>query len=324
MLAIVDLESGILIDPRLGKNDLKVAFALSSFADSKTGECFPSRAALAETTNISVNDVSAATRRLVSCGYLVKTLYKGMSTQYKVLITGIKKDSKKADPLVKKGGVRKTDPSVKKGPPQNDPYLFSGGVDADPSGISGGDPSGISGGVIYNTNRTTQLTNKKLKQKDWASMSFPKFRDQKDRPDYSERFDSLWRRYRKACEEIGPSVIGDKLTAWFRYLQAQQRFTVQEISLATRPYVAAKRQAQQTLAHLSTFLNNLDGLEQYLEEATEKADNANHEKAVPVSTPEPDLSARFGTPASAGDREADNSGGENRAGIGAVPSTADG
>ena len=58
MFAMMDLDTGFLCDPRLGKRDLKVLIALCAHADRQDGGCFPSRKRISEITGLLEESLS--------------------------------------------------------------------------------------------------------------------------------------------------------------------------------------------------------------------------------------------------------------------------
>lgn len=75
------------LDDRLSKTDLRVLGAILSFADKKTGLCWPKREQLAERCGLSLPKISTATTSLVSLGWLEKEGDGGRSrsVHYKVI-----------------------------------------------------------------------------------------------------------------------------------------------------------------------------------------------------------------------------------------------
>ena len=85
MKAFFDNETEILKDPRIGKRDIKVYLALILHADSKTGECWPSRSRISKLTGIHESHVSSSTNRLVEFGYIQKRHTSGKSNKYRIV-----------------------------------------------------------------------------------------------------------------------------------------------------------------------------------------------------------------------------------------------
>ena len=120
-------------------------------------------------------------------------------------------------------------------------------------------------------------------------MSFNKFKTLKSRPEFSEEFISVYKRYRKASSELD-SEVGGKLQGFFRYLiLIDLGFRHTDITASIRRYVESKRKSGMTMAHLSTVLNDPDLLRQHLED--EKDDT--NQKSQKVEVEIPDFSARF-------------------------------
>ena len=85
MFALIDFESGLLTDKRLGIRELKVYIVLAGHADKKTRMCWPSRKRISDLTGIHPSNVSVATRKLEECGYLEKRINSGGANHYKLL-----------------------------------------------------------------------------------------------------------------------------------------------------------------------------------------------------------------------------------------------
>lgn len=85
LFSIMPIEA--FLDDRLSKTDLRVLGAILSFADKKTGLCWPKREQLAERCGLSLPKISTATTSLVSLGWLEKEGDGGRSrsVHYKVI-----------------------------------------------------------------------------------------------------------------------------------------------------------------------------------------------------------------------------------------------
>ena len=84
MFAMMDLDTGFLNDPRLGKRDLKVLIALCAHADRQDGGCFPSRERISEITGLHLSKISPATRKLEELRYIRKFFSKA-GNRYQVI-----------------------------------------------------------------------------------------------------------------------------------------------------------------------------------------------------------------------------------------------
>ena len=81
MFALIDFESGLLTDKRLGIRELKVYIVLAGHADKKTRICWPSRKRISDLTGIHPSNVSVATRKLEKFGYIEKEEFFFLTTK---------------------------------------------------------------------------------------------------------------------------------------------------------------------------------------------------------------------------------------------------
>ena len=247
MFALIDFESGLLTDKRLGIRELKVYIVLAGHADKKTRMCWPSRKRISDLTGIHPSNVSVATRKLEKFGYIEKEEFFGRVNRYRVL-----------EPLVNSTPVSDKLRVSKQLLPtsQNDTGVLS---------------------------KTTTLNIPKTKKEHtkyrvWSDISWAKFKEIKNRPEYSKEFDEIWKFYRRACSSNN-STEGNKLAAWFYYLRLAERDISENcIMIATKVCIEKKQKAGEKLAHLSTFLNQPELIDQYLNEKKEHESKASSAK----------------------------------------------
>ena len=247
MFAIIHLENGLLKDKRLGIRELKVFIALAGHADKETRKCWPSRKRISELTGIHVSNVSVATRKLKKFGYIEKEEFFGRVNRYRIL-----------EPLVNSTPVSdKLRVSKQLLPPsQNDTGVLS-----------------------KTTTLNIPITKQEhTKNRVWSDISFSKFKEIKDRPEYSKEFDEIWRIYKKACSR-NSSTEGNKLAAWFYCLQLIEKdITQNKIMIAMKVCIEKKEKAEQKLAHFSTFLNQPELIDQYFNEKEERQSKSSSAK----------------------------------------------
>jgi len=247
LFAIIHLENGLLKDKRLGIRELKVFIALAGHADKETRKCWPSRKRISELTGIHVSNVSVATRKLKKFGYIEKEEFFGRVNRYRIL-----------EPLVNSTPVSdKLRVSKQLLPPsQNDTGVLS-----------------------KTTTRNIPITKQEhTKNRFWADISFSKFKEIKNRPEYSKEFDEIWKFYQRACSSNN-STEGNKLAAWFYYLKLTERdISENRIMIATKVCIEKKQKADEKLAHFSTFLNQPELIDQYFNEKEERQSKSSSAK----------------------------------------------
>ena len=169
MKAILDLNTGFLSDKRLGKRELKVLIAIAAHKDHDTNECWPSRTRLSELTGIHKVNISTSTSKLVELGYLKKKVRKGRSNIYQVL---------QPEANLKQVSIPK---QVSKVIPRSSHFDTGQGIKTD----------------TYNKPVTDQ---EQTKAEKWSQITFARFKKLKNKPDYSEEFNGIWKNYKLACE----------------------------------------------------------------------------------------------------------------------------
>ena len=235
MIAILDLNTGFLSDKRLGKRELKVLIAIAAHKDHDTNECWPSRTRLSELTGILEVNISTSTSKLVELGYLKKKVRKGRSNIYQVLQpeANLKQVSKPKQ--------------VSKEIPRSSHFETGQGIKTD----------------TYNKPVTDQ---EQTKAEKWSQITFAGFKKLKNKPDYSEEFNGIWKNYKMSCANNN-SEEGSKLYAWFCMLQRlDSGLDRVQIELALKAYVVKKTKVGFKLAHLSTVLNEQELINQYIDE----------------------------------------------------------
>ena len=167
MKAILDLNTGFLSDKRLGKRELKVLIAIAAHKDQDTNECWPSRTRLSELTGILEVNISTSTSKLVELGYLKKKVRKGRSNIYQVLQpeADLKQVSKPKQ--------------VSKEIPSSSHFETGQGIKTD----------------THNKPVTDQ---EQTKAEKWSQMTIGRFKKLKNKPDYSEEFNGIWKNYKMA------------------------------------------------------------------------------------------------------------------------------
>ena len=229
MIAILDLNTGFLSDNRLGKRELKVLIAIAAHKDHDTNECWPSRTRLSELTGIHKVNISTSTSKLVELGYLKKKIRKGRSNIYQVL-----------QPEDNLKQVSKQIPTSS--------YFETGG------------------GIKTDTHNKPVTDQEQTKAEKWSQITFARFKKLKNKPDYSEEFNGIWKNYKLACENNN-SEGGSKQHAWFCMLQRlDSGLDRVQIELVLKAYVLKKTKVGFKLAHLSTVLNEQELINQYLDE----------------------------------------------------------
>ena len=227
----MDLNTGFLSDKRLGKRELKVLIAIAAHKDQDTNECWPSRSRLSELTGILEVNISTSTSKLVELGYLKKKVRKGRSNIYQVIRreTDLKQVSKSKQ-------VSKQIVILKRAKYQTD---------------------------THNKPVTDQEQTKTVK---WSQITFDRFKQLKNKPEYSEEFNGIWRNYKLSCANNN-SIEGSKLYAWFCMLQRlDSGLDKVQIELALKVYITKITKLRSKLMHLSTFLNGEELINQYLDE----------------------------------------------------------
>ena len=240
MKAFFDNETEILKDPRIGKRDIKVYLALILHADSKTGECWPSRSRISKLTGIHESHVSSSTNRLVEFGYIQKRHTSGKSNKYRIV-----------KPVSKTAPVSKSVPVAK----------------SVPTGIQNGYQP-VSKTATQNKPITDQEQTNRRK---WCEYTYERFRKLNSKPGYSEDFQAIWKSYKSSCSQ-NKSEEGNKHRAWFCFLQrVDEGFESSVITEAINAYVRKKTKAESKQAHLSTLLNDPELIEQFHEEIKDEA-----------------------------------------------------
>lgn len=271
-------ETDILLDSRLSKNDIKVMIVLSAHANND-GVCWPSRQRIADKSGIFISNITPILNRLRDYGHIEIQPSTGHSNRYKLL-------------QYQPPEVKKDDVLLESNKPQEKGLLETN---------KGGLLESSKGGLLepnnhnYVYNYTNNYKNKKTPQSvsktpiEWKRMSFNKFKSHKSKPEFTDEFNSIWKRYKKACSELD-SETGGKLQAFFRFLVLKELgFLVNDITLSLRKYVESKRKSRMTMAHLSTVLNDPDLIRQFLEDET----NDHDEKIPEIKVEIPDFSTRF-------------------------------
>ena len=235
MKAILDLKTGFLRDKRLGKRELKVLIAIAAHKDQETNECWPSRARLSDLTGILEVNISTSTSKLVELGYLKKKVRKGRSNIYQVL---------QPEANLKQVSIPK---QVSKVIPRSSHFDTGQGIKTD----------------TYNKPVTDQ---EQTKAEKWSQITFARFKKLKNKPDYSEEFNGIWKNYKLACENNN-SEGGSKQHAWFCMLQRlDSGLDRVQIQLVLKAYIAKKTKVGFKLKHLSSFLNEEELIYQILDE----------------------------------------------------------
>ena len=229
MKAILDLNTGFLSDKRLGKRELKVLIAIAAHKDHDTNECWPSRTRLSELTGILEVNISTSTSKLVELGYLKKRIRNGRSNIYQVL-----------QPEADLKQVSKEIPSSSH---------FETGQ-----------------GIKTDTHNKPVTDQEQTKAEKWSQITFARFKKLKNKPDYSEEFNGIWKNYKLACENNN-SEGGSKQHAWFCMLQRlDSGLDRVQIQLVLKAYIAKKTKVGFKLKHLSSFLNEEELIYQILDE----------------------------------------------------------
>ena len=235
MKAILDLNTGFLSAKRLGKRELKVLIAIAAHKDHDTNECWPSRTRLSELTGILEVNISTSTSKLVELGYLKKKIRKGRSNIYQVL--------QPEDDLKQVSKPKQVSKEI----PSSSHFETGQGIKTD----------------THNKPVTDQ---EQTKAEKWSQITFARFKKLKNKPDYSEEFNGIWKNYKLACENNN-SEGGSKQHAWFCMLQRlDSGLDRVQIELALKAYVVKKTKVGFKLAHLSTVLNEQELINQYLDE----------------------------------------------------------
>ena len=156
MKAILDLNTGFLSDKRLGKRELKVLIAIAAHKDQDTNECWPSRSRLSELTGILEVNISTSTSKLVELGYLKKKIRKRRSNIYQVL------------------------------QPEDDLKQVS-------KEISSSSYFETGGGIKTDTHNKPVTDQEQTKTEKWSQITFDRFKKLKNKPEYSEEFNGIWR-----------------------------------------------------------------------------------------------------------------------------------
>lgn len=288
-------ETEILLDNRLGKMDIKVLIVLSAHANND-GLCWPSRQRIADMTGIHIGNITNILKRIRDYGYIEIQASSGHSNRYKLQYY-TPPNSTSSDKSVESN----KDEGLLN--PNKGELLESNKSQGLLESNKGGLLESNKGGLLepnnqnyvynykenYNNKNTSKNDSSKSTKHDWKRMSFNKFKTLKSRPEFSEEFISVYKRYRKACSELD-SEVGGKLQGFFRYLiLIDLGFRHTDITASLRRYVESKRKSGMTMAHLSTVLNDPDLLRQHLED--EKDDT--NQKSQKVEVEIPDFSARF-------------------------------
>ena len=235
MIAILDLNTGFLSDNRLGKRELKVLIAIAAHKDHDTNECWPSRTRLSELTGIHKVNISTSTSKLVELGFLKKKIRKGRSNIYQVL--------QPEDDLKQVSKPKQVSKEI----PSSSHFETGQGIKTD----------------THNKPVTDQ---EQTKAEKWSQITFARFKKLKNKPDYSEEFNGIWKNYKMSCANNN-SEGGSKLYAWFCMLQRlDSGLDRVQIELVLKAYVLKKTKVGFKLAHLSTVLNEQELINQYLDE----------------------------------------------------------
>ena len=287
-------ETDILLDNRLGKNDIKVLLVLSAHANQQ-GICWPSRNRIAEMSGIHIGNITNILNRIRDYGYIEIQPSSGHSNRYKMIFMGPKAETVESvrenqeidEPNAE--GLVDSNKGVDQGLVDSNKGEDQGLVDSNKGGLVDSNKHNYK--ENYKENLIVINNEKSVPQSyDWKRMTFSKFKGLKTRPDFSEEFISIWKRYRKACSELD-SENGNRLHAFFRYLILQEHgFRHEDIVVSIRRYVETKRKSGYSMAHLSTFLNDPDLVRQHFEDENDANDNKPQE---PVEVEIPDFSARF-------------------------------
>jgi len=180
-------------------------------------------------------NISTSTSKLVELGYLKKKIRNGRSNIYQVLQpeADLKQVSKPKQ--------------VSKEIPSSSHFETGQGIKTD----------------THNKPVTDQ---EQTKAEKWSQMTIGRFKKLKNKPDYSEEFNGTWKNYKMACTQNN-SEAGSKQHAWFCMLQRlDSGLDRVQIELVLKAYIAQKIKTQFKLKHLSSFLNEEELINQYLEE----------------------------------------------------------
>ena len=284
-------ETDILLDNRLGKNDIKVLLVLSAHANQQ-GICWPSRNRIAEMSGIHIGNITNILNRIRDYGYIEIQPSSGHSNRYKMLMNSDSNEQK-----TQEGGLLETTNTEEQGLLETNKSQDEGLLESNKGGLLESnkgvllEPNNHNYKENYKENYINKNNEKSVPQShDWKRITFSKFKGLKTRPDFSEEFISIWKRYRKACSEL-ESESGNKLHAFFRYLILKEHgFRHEDMTVSIRRYVESKRKSGFSMAHLSTFLNDPDLVRQHFEDENDANDNKSKET---VEVEIPDFSARF-------------------------------
>ena len=180
-------------------------------------------------------NISTSTSKLVELGYLKKRIRNGRSNIYQVLQSeaDLKQVSKPKQ--------------VSKQIPSSSHFETGRGIKTD----------------THNKPVTDQ---EQTKAEKWSHITFARFKKLKNKPDYSEEFNGIWKNYKMSCANNN-SEEGSKLYAWFCMLQRlDSGLDRVQIELALKVYITKITKVRSKLMHLSTFPNSEELINQYLDE----------------------------------------------------------
>ena len=99
-------------------------------------------------------------------------------------------------------------------------------------------------GIKTDTHNKLVTDQEQTKAEKWSQITFARFKKLKNKPDYSEEFNGIWKNYKMSCANNN-SEEGSKLYAWFCMLQRlDSGLDRVQIELVLKVYVLKKNKSR--------------------------------------------------------------------------------
>jgi DNA-binding MarR family transcriptional regulator len=252
-------------DLRLTLRELRVLLALWRYRDNKTGKAWPAQKKLAEDLEMDSRHVKRSLNHLVQLGWIevtkdgrknIYTLFQEPSHHEE--IERPKAPSKPAQKHQEKQPEKGADLTLS----------FDNRGPNEPPHRGPNEPPTL---IYTYMNYKNELNKTSLSGPDGA----------KNRTNYPDEFQALWDWYRGEVQW----TPGKKSGAYRAYVKACKRFSHEEVQTALQHYLLELQHYGQRNQHLSTFLNDLDGIGDYQDAPELKGQPAEPqapEEAAPV------------------------------------------
>lgn len=249
-------------DLRLTLRELRVLLALWRYRNGKTGKAWPAQKKLAEDLDMHLRHVKMILNHLTRLGWIEVTK-DGRKNVYTLPLEPSHHEDIERPKAPSKPAQKHQEKQPEKGTYLT-PYFDNRGPNESPHRGPNESPT-----LIYTfMNLKNELKNTSLSGLDGA----------KNRTDYPETFQALWDWYR---EEVNWTP-GKKSAAYRSYVKACKRFSHEEVQTALQHYLEELKHYGQRNQHLSTFLNDLDGIGDYQDAPALKGEPVQPEATEPA------------------------------------------